>query len=75
MITNLKCDDCIHVDVCSKKDKYEMFMDVLDKMFICPADSTVLYAKDCSDVVIDTRCSHYKCELGLISKELSAPHC
>lgn len=62
MINIQTCDDCVHIKVCGKRKKYDAYIKEISKVSIYPGEASVLYATDCSDVVIDVGCVYYKRE-------------
>lgn len=60
MIDIKMCDSCSHIKVCGKKDKYERYMDVIEKLCVSHEEKKIMYAKDDGDVYVDLSCKHYE---------------
>jgi len=69
MLNIATCDNCMHVYVCSKRNRYERFAKAADRMYVradC-SDPDVEYVKDCDDIVVDIRCKYFKRDMDTIS--------
>ena len=60
MINVIECNNCIHNEVCKKKDNYVKFVNQVYEMCISPENKTVWYAKDCKDIVVDVQCNYHQ---------------
>lgn len=58
-----RCENCMHVDVCNKRDKYELIVDKLDKseISISLKENSVSFVKLYSDPDFDVsvKCSYF----------------
>ena len=65
MLNIATCDECVHENVCGKRNMYERLAKAADRLYV-RADSSavdlddVTYVKDCDDVVVDVRCKYLK---------------
>ena len=59
MLEVTMCDNCIHVNVCGKKDKYKKHVEALGKVCVSPSDNMIMYAKDDADILVCLKCTHY----------------
>ena len=58
MINVDTCKDCIHSQVCYKKEALEKFKKKTYEMVIGIGDQEMLRAEDSHDVVINLKCAH-----------------
>jgi len=59
MINIRTCDNCIHIGVCEKRKNYDAYIKEISNVSIYQTTEGIMYATDCSDVIIDIDCVHY----------------
>lgn len=63
MVNILKCEECIHLEVCGKKDLISKFARAINNLNISMNENTgiaMIYAKDCNDIIVDFECKYRK---------------
>ena len=52
------CEDCIHSQVCCKKETLEEFKKKIHKVVVGIGDQEIMLAEDSHDVAINLKCMH-----------------
>ena len=68
MRTEYQCDDCIHAEVCGKKNTYQRIVDKIDTLTFITEDNTEKYVRLFSGVHIEVSCDYYSPVLNTTTK-------